>query len=190
MKKVWIVVGVLAVVLIVCVISAISVRNGLIAQDEAVNENWSQIETQLQRRADLIPNLVATVKGYAQHEENIFTEVADARSRLLGAVGAQAKAEASAGLNSALGRLLAVAERYPELKANTNFIRLQDELAGTENRIAVARTRFNQAVRSYNAAIRQFPGSLFAGGLGLEKREYFEAPEGRAAVEKAPEVKF
>ena len=106
MKKAWIVVGILAVVLMICVISAISVRNGLIAQDEAVSENWSQIETQLQRRADLIPNLVATVKGYAQHEEKIFTEVADARSRLLGAVGAQAKAEASAGLNSALGRLL------------------------------------------------------------------------------------
>lgn len=190
MKSVWIAVGAVAVVLVVCLFAGISVRNGLIAGEESVRESWSQIETQLQRRADLIPNLVSTVKGYAQHEEEIFAEVASARSRLLGASGPQAKAGASAELNSALGRLLAIAERYPELKANTNFARLQDELAGTENRIAVARTRFNKAVRKYNASIRQFPGSLFAGGLGLETREYFEAPQGRESVEKVPEVRF
>jgi len=190
MKKMWIAIVVVIALIVIGLLAAISIRNGLISRDEAVNENWSQIETQLQRRADLIPNLVSTVKGYAKHEEKIFTEVASARSRLLSASGPEAKAEASAGLNSALGRLLAIAERYPDLKANTNFARLQDELAGTENRIAVARTRYNKVVRGYNASIRQFPGSLFAGGLGLEKREYFEAPQGRAAVEKVPEVKF
>ncbi len=190
MKKFWIALAVIAAVVVVGFLAAVSVRNGLIARDETVNENWSQIETQLQRRGDLIPNLVATVRGYAGHEEKIFTEVAAARSRLLTAGSPQQKAEAAAGLNGALGRLLAISERYPNLKADQNFIRLQDELAGTENRIAVARTRYNTAVRGYNAAIRQFPGSLFAGSLGLEKREYFEAPQGRAAVEKVPEVKF
>lgn len=190
MKKFWIIVVVIAVVIVLGLLASISVRNSLIARDEAVNENWSQIETQLQRRGDLIPNLVATVRGYAGHEEKIFTEVAEARSRLLAAGSPQEKAEAAVGLNGVLGRLLAISEQYPNLKADQNFIRLQDELAGTENRISVARTRYNTAVRNYNAAIRQFPGALFAGSLGLDKREYFEAPQGRAAVEKAPEVKF
>lgn len=190
MKHFWIFAGIIAVIIIGALWFSVSVRNGLIAKDEAVNANWSQIETQLQRRADLIPNLVSTVKGYAAHEEKIFTEVANARARLLGAGGAQAKAEASDALSGALGRLMAIAESYPELKADANFVRLQDELAGTENRIAVARTRFNDAVRSYNAAIRQFPGSLFAGGMDLTMREYFESPEGRATVEKTPEVQF
>lgn len=168
----------------------VSVKNGLVAADEEVNDQWSQIDTQLQRRADLIPNLVATVKGYAAHEEKIFTGIADARSRLLAAKGPQEKAEAAAAVTSSLGRLLAIAENYPELRANANFIRLQDELAGTENRIAVARGRYNQTVKVFNSKIRQFPGSFFAPGMGLKKREYFEPPAGRAAVEKAPEVKF
>lgn len=190
MKKVWLFVIIIAVIIVAVLWFTVSVRNSLIAMDESVNANWSQIETQLQRRADLIPNLVSAVKGYAAHEEKIFTEVADARARLMGADGAQAKAEASDALSGALGRLMAIAESYPELKADANFVRLQDELAGTENRIAVARTRFNDAVRSYNAAIRQFPGSLFAGGMDLTMREYFESPEGRATVEKTPEVQF
>ncbi len=190
MKNVWITLGIIAGLVIIGAIFVVSVQNGLIVKEENVNENWSQIETQLQRRADLIPNLVSTVKGYAAHESGIFTEIAESRSKLLTASGPAEKAEASAGLNSTLGRLLAIAERYPDLKANTNFIRLQDELAGTENRIAVARTRYNGTVKEFNAAIRKFPGSLFAGGMGLEKKEYFEAPSGRAAVEKVPEVKF
>ena len=144
----------------------------------------------MQRRVDLIPNLVSTVKGYAAHEEKIFTGIADARSRLLAAKGPEAKAAASAEVTGALGRLLAVAENYPALRANENFIRLQDELAGTENRIAVARGRYNKSVKAFNSRIRQFPGSLFAPGMGMEKREYFEPPAGRAAVEKAPEVTF
>ncbi len=190
MKAVWITLGILAAIVVITVVAAISIRNGLIGRDETVKEQWGQIATQLQRRADLIPNLVSTVKGYAKHEEKIFTEVASARSKLLAAGGPEGKAEASAQLNGALGRLLAIAENYPQLKASENFIRLQDELAGTENRIAVARTRYNKAVRDFNAAIRQFPGSLFAPGLELKRAEFFEPPAGRAAVEKVPQVQF
>lgn len=169
--------------------AAIGVRNGLITKDEAVKEQWSQVDTQLVRRADLIPNLVNTVKGYAAHESEIFTSVAEARSALIGASGPAAKAEAAGAMNSALGRLLAISERYPDLKADRSFVRLQDELAGTENRIAVARGRYNTTVREYNASIRRFPGSLFAPGLGLERAEYFEVPEGRQVADP-PEVQF
>ena len=190
MKKAYAPLIGLGVVVLLVIMWTISVKNGLIALDESVNDQWSQIDTQLQRRADLIPNLVATVKGYAAHEEKIFTGIADARSRLLAAKGPQEKAEAAAAVTSSLGRLLAIAENYPELRANANFIRHQDELAGTENRIAVARGRYNQTVKVFNSRIRQFPGSFFAPGMGLKKREYFEPPAGRAAVEKAPEVKF
>lgn len=166
-----------------------SVCNGLIDKDETVKEQWSQIDTQLQRRADLIPNLVNTVKGYAAHEKEIFTAVAEARSKLLAARGPAQKSAANTMLSGALGRLLAIGERYPDLKANVTFTRLQDELAGTENRIAVARTRYNNAVKQYNSAIRRFPGRLFAPKLGLEKAEYFEADE-RASKAAPPEVKF
>jgi LemA protein len=184
--------GILAVVVGLLLLggcAAISVRNGLITKDETVKEQWSQIDNQLLRRADLIPNLVNTVKGYASHEKEIFTAVADARSALIGAKGPAAKAEAAGAMSSALGRLLAISERYPDLKANQSFIRLQDELAGTENRIGVARGRYNAAVKDFNASIRRFPGSLFAPGLGLELAEYFEVPEGRD-VSAPPEVKF
>jgi len=190
MKTALWIVGAVVAVIVIGIIFVISTKNGLIRQDEAVNENWAQIDTQLQRRADLIPNLVNTVKGYTAHEKEVLTAIADARSRLLAAKGPESKAEASAQMTSALGRLLAIAEKYPDLKANTTFQRLMDELAGTENRIAVARTRYNDAVKSYNQAIRQFPGSLFAPGMGLEKREYFNPPAGHSAVEKVPEVKF
>jgi len=190
MKSLLITLGVIVAVILIAVFTVISIRNGLIGRDESVKAAWSQIDAQLQRRADLIPNLVSTVKGYAAHEDKIFTEVAQARSRLLAAQGPAAKAEAGAQVESALGRLLAIAENYPNLKANENFIRLQDELAGTENRIAVARTRYNDTARSFNAAIRQFPGSMFAPGLGLAPAEYFQPPEGSAAVQKPPVVKF
>jgi len=167
----------------------IIVKNGLIEKDESVSEAWSQIDTQLQRRADLIPNLVSTVKGYAAHEKDIFKAVADARAKLMAANSPSMKAAASGLLNGALGRLLAVAENYPQLKADTNFARLQDELAGTENRIAVARTRYNQSVKLYNAAIRKFPGSIFADDLEMTKVEYYEPPAA-LKIDDAPKVEF
>jgi len=173
----------------VVLIGGCSVYNGLINKDERVKEGWSQIDAQLQRRADLVPNLVATVKGYAAHEEKIFTEVTEARSRLLAAQTPGAKAEADQALNSAIGRLLVTVENYPGLKADQTFIRLQDELAGTENRIAVARTRYNQAVTAFNTAIRAFPGNLFAGRLGLSRAEHYQAPDA-AAVQAPPKVQF
>lgn len=168
----------------------ISQRNGLIALNQNVNKVWSDVDTQLQRRMDLIPNLVSTVKGYAAHEDSVFNGIAEARSKLAGAATPAAKAEADAALTSSLGRLLAIAENYPELKANENFIRLQDELAGTENRIAVARKRYNEVVERFNTSILQFPGSLFAGSLGYTEREFFNPPEGHDAVVKAPKVEF
>ena len=187
MKALFITLGVVVAVVVITVIACIGIRNGLIDRDEKVREQWSQIETQLQRRADLIPNLVNTVKGYAKHEEKIFTEVADARSRLLSAQGPAAKAEAGAQLNSVLGRLLAVAENYPQLKASDNFVRLQDELAGTENRIATARTDYNNAVREYNQKTRTFPNVIVASLFGFEQAEYFEAGDG---ADQVPEVNF
>lgn len=190
MKALLITFGIFVTVILIAVFASISIRNGLIDRDESVKAAWSQIDTQLQRRTDLIPNLVNTVKGYAAHEDKIFSEVSEARSRLLAAQGPAAKAEAGAKMESALGRLLAIAENYPNLKANENFIRLQDELAGTENRIAVARTRYNDTARGFNAGIRKFPGSLFAPGLGLAPAEYFQPPEGTASVQKPPAVKF
>ena len=148
--------------------------------DEQSSAAKSDIEVQLQRRADLIPNLVSTVKGYAQHEEAIFTAVADARSRLLAAKGAgdpEAMANANAQMTGALGRLLAISENYPQLKADANFRQLQDELTGTENRIAVARTDYNDAVRQYNTYIRQFPTALTAKITGAKQRKYFEVTD-------------
>lgn len=189
-NNIFIALAVIFVLFILIVLGVISYRNGLLRKDEFVNEQWSQIETQLQRRVDLIPNLVNTVKGYAAHEKEVFSEVSQARSKLLAASGPAGKAAAEGEITSALGRLLAISENYPQLKADSTFIRLQDELAGTENRIGVARGRYNQAVKDYNTAIRVFPGSFFANGLGLEARQYFEAPAGRAAVEQVPTVEF
>ncbi len=189
-KGAWIAIAVVIGVVVIGFGVVIGVRNGLIERDELVKSSWSQIDTQLQRRLDLIPNLVSTVKGYAAHEEKIFIEVADARSRLIGASGPAEKAAAGAALENVVGRLLAISESYPALKANENFIRLQDELAGTENRISVARVRYNDSVRDYNAAIRKFPGSLFASGMELKQAQYFEPPEGAASVVKPPVVEF
>ena len=190
MKQFMMMVGVLVIVAVLGGCWYIGQRNSLIAFDEEVNKSWSDIDTQLQRRNDLIPNLVSTVKGYAAHEDNVYTGIADARSKLAGATSIKDKAEADAALTAGLGRLLAIAESYPELKANENFIRLQDELAGTENRIAVARKRYNDSVKIYNMRIRQFPGSFFAGDLGLSARDYFEPPQGHDAVVNAPKVEF
>jgi LemA protein len=161
--------------------------NRLVESSESVDSAWSQVENVLQRRADLIPNLVETVKGYAAHEREIFTEVANARSRLLAARGPEQAEAAEAQMTSALGRLLAIAERYPDLKANQTFLRLQDELAGTENRIAVERRRYNEVVRTHNARVRRFPTRIVASLTGFEAREYFEAEAGAREV---PRVDF
>jgi LemA protein len=161
--------------------------NSLVSMDESVKAAWAQVENQLQRRYDLIPNYVETVKGYAAHEKELFVQVTEARSRVAGAKSIPAKIEANNSLAGALSRLLVVVERYPELKANANFIRLQDELAGTENRIAVERRRYNETVKAYNIRIRRFPTNLFAGMFGFEKAAFFEVPKER---QEAPKVKF
>src|SRR5437867_9845357 len=179
--------GVLLLVLIVCAMFLTGLFNRLVAQEQAVEGEWAQVQNVLQRRADLIPNLVETVKGYATHEKEVFETVAEARSRLAGATTPAEAAAANAGLTSALGRLLAIAENYPNLKANENFIRLQDELAGTENRIAVERMRYNDAVRLFNTAIKRFPANLVAGFFRFGEREYFEAEKD---AQQVPKVKF
>jgi len=170
--------------------SLVGTYNSLQVMDESVTSSWSQVENQLQRRNDLIPNLVNTVKGYASHEKEIFTGIAESRSRLAGAVkngniGDINKANAE--FSGALSRLLAIAENYPNLKANQNFIALQDELSGTENRIAVSRKDYNESVKILNAKIRTFPTVIIANMSGIKAREYFEVEE---SAKKAPDVKF
>ncbi len=161
--------------------------NQFVTLDEAVKSSWAQVENQLQRRYDLIPNLVETVKGYAKQEKDVLVEVTNARARVGGATTVPDKITANNELSGALSRLLVVVEQYPELKSNQNFLRLQDELAGTENRIAVERRRYNEAVQAYNVAIRSFPANLLAGMYGFAKAAFFEAP---AAAKAAPQVKF
>jgi len=187
MKKGTIILIIIIAVLAVVILPAVSSYNRLVALSEDVETALSQIDNQLQRRNDLIPNLVNTVKGYAAHEEEIFTRIADARSRLIGAGSLEEKAEASEELSGALSRLLAIAENYPELKANENFRQLADELAGTENRIATARRDYNNAARVYNTTIRRFPTVIIANIFGFERYEYFEADE---SARQAPEVNF
>ncbi|MFZ0451979.1 MAG: LemA family protein [Desulfatiglandaceae bacterium] len=187
LKTVLIVVGILFLIILIPFLYLKGTYNGLVQMDEGVKAAWAQVENQLQRRYDLIPNYVETVKGYAQHEKDVFIKVTEARSRVAGAGKIGDKIQANNQLSSALGRLLVVVERYPELKANTNFIRLQDELAGTENRIAVERRRYNEAVRAYNVKIRSFPTNLIAGMFGFEKATFFEVPKER---QEAPKVKF
>jgi len=175
------------VIIVVLALPIFSSYNGLISSDEAVNSAWSQVENQLQRRMDLIPNLVNTVKGYAAHEEKIFTEVTRARESLIGAGSLTEKAQADQELTGALSRLLAIAENYPELKADANFRQLSDELAGTENRIAVSRMDYNNVVQAYNTKIRRFPASVIAGMFNFGQRDYFKAAEG---AKEAPKVDF
>ncbi|MDE3137350.1 MAG: LemA family protein [Acidobacteriota bacterium] len=188
MKKstIWLVA--LGAVVVIAIGMYVSMRNTMVQKNEAVKENWSEVDVQLQRRADLIPNLVATVKGYAQHEETVFDNVAKAREALLNAHTPSDRIAANGQLDGALGRLLAIVENYPQLKANENFLSLQDELAGTENRIAVARRRYNLALRDYNAYIGLFPNNVVAGWSGFQRNNaYFEAsPESQ----KAPQVNF
>ncbi|MHC0552182.1 LemA family protein [Salinicoccus sp. CNSTN-B1] len=161
--------------------------NQFVNLEEEVNQQKSQIETQLQRRGDLIPNLVSTVQGYASHEEEIFTDIADARSKLSGSENVEEMAEANNDMTSALSRLLAISENYPDLKADSQFTGLRDELAGAENRIAVARKDYNEAVQEYNKNTRTFPGNMVAGILGFNEKPYFEAEESSKEV---PEIEF
>ena len=187
------VVSIIAAVALV-VVWAIGVYNGLVSKDEAVQTAWSQVENNYQRRADLIPNLVATVKGYAQHEQQTLEGVMEARGRAMGLSGGNLSEEsvsaygkAQGEVSSALNRLLMVVEKYPDLKANENFLDLQAQLEGTENRIAEARRAFNEVSKEYNKAVRQFPSSVIAGMFGFEKKGYFEAEESAKA---APKVEF
>jgi LemA protein len=175
------------VILIIIVLSIKGTYNSMVRMDEGVKAAWAQVENQLQRRYDLIPNYVETVKGYAKHEKDVFLRVTEARSKVGGATNIRDKIGANNELSSALSRLLVVVERYPDLKANQNFIRLQDELAGTENRIAVERRRYNEAVRAYNVKIRSFPTNILAGMFGFTKAEFFKAPE---EAKEAPKVEF
>jgi LemA protein len=163
-------------------------KNQMVTKNETIKSTWAEVDVVLQRRADLIPNLVATVQGYAAQEQTVFHDIAAARSALIGAGSPQAKIAANGQLDSALSRLLVVVENYPVLKSNENFLRLQDELAGTENRIAVERKRYNDAIQDYNTYIGQFPNSIFAGWAGFKRNDaYFNAPE---ASRVAPKVQF
>lgn len=166
----------------------VSARNQMVALNETMKSNWAQVDVVLQRRADLIPNLVATVQGFAAHETSVFADIAKARSTLLSAQTPQEKIAANGQLDGAIGRLLAIVENYPQLKSNENFLRLQDELAGTENRIAVERKRYNDSLRAYNTFIGMFPNNVFARWAGFKRNDaYFEASEGSRAV---PKVQF
>ncbi len=190
-RGLWIGIGVVVVIFLVILMifgSYVSAKNQMVAKQEAIKGQWSQVDVVLQRRADLIPNLVATVKGYATHEETVFADIANARAGLLNAHEPADKIKANGQLDSALGRLLALSESYPDLKANQNFLQLQDQLEGTENRIAVERRRYNETVRDYNTYIRQFPNSIWAGIAGFKvDNDYFEAS---ASSRQAPTVKF
>lgn len=187
MKKSTIVWIVVIVVLVILGGSLIGSYNGLVGSRENVDKQKANIQTVLQRRIDLIPNLVETVKGYAAHETEIFTALADARAKLAGGGDMAQLGEANAEMTGALNRLLAIAENYPDLKANTQYTALMDELAGTENRISVARQDYNGAVQSYNRSIRTFPSVILANMFGFESAPYFEAVEG---AETVPTVNF
>jgi LemA protein len=186
-KKLIIIAAIVVLVILIPYSYLKGTYNSLVTLDEGVKAAWAQVENQLQRRYDLIPNLVETVKGYAAHEKEVFLKVTEARAKVGGAGTISDKIAANNGLSAALSRLLLVVERYPDLKANTNFIRLQDELAGTENRIAVERRRYNETVKVYNIKIRRFPTNLLAGMFGFEKAAFFEVPKER---QEAPKVKF
>ena len=187
MKKFLIVIGVIVLIILIFLFSVWGTYNRLVALDEGVKTAWSQVENQLQRRLDLIPNYVETVKGYAKQEREVLIEVTKARAKVAGAGSIGGKIAANNELSSALARLLVVVERYPDLKANQNFIRLQDELAGTVNRIAVERRRYNESVRMYNTKIRSFPTNIMAGMFGFGRADLFQAPE---AAKAPPKVKF
>jgi LemA protein len=182
------IVGVIILALLMVGGSYVSARNQMVAKDQAVKAAWSEVDVQLQRRADLIPNLVETVKGFTKEESTVFGDIANARAGLLNAQGPEAKIAANGRLDSAFGRLLALTENYPQLRSSDQFMRLQDELAGTENRISVARRRYNQSIQDYNTFIGQFPNSIWAGMSGFHTNNaYFNASP---AAQQVPNVKF
>ncbi|HVA95400.1 MAG TPA: LemA family protein [Candidatus Dormibacteraeota bacterium] len=188
MKKVLVVVA--AVALIALMIGGMYVgrRNEMVRKNETVKSAWAQVDVVLQRRADLIPNLVETVKGFAAQEQTVFHDIASARAALLGAQTPKDKIAANGQLDGALGRLLLIVENYPQLRSNENFLRLQDELAGTENRIAVERKRYNDAIQDYNTYIGLFPNDIFAGWAGFQRNNaYFAASQ---SSREAPKVQF
>jgi LemA protein len=187
MKRTMIIWIVLGAVLLIIIFSAVGSYNGLVTSETNVENKFSQIDVNLQRRADLIPNLVSTVKGYAAHEKEVLDNIAKARASLVGAQTPEEKAQADTQLNGALSRLLVIVENYPNLKADAQFTRLMDDLAGTENRIAVARKDYNDAVSPYNVKIRSFPAAIFASMFGFEKKAFFNNAPG---TDQAPEVNF
>lgn len=182
------IIGIVIVVILLSIFLSIKgTYNSLVRLDEGIKGAWAQVENQLQRRYDLIPNYVETVKGYARHEKEVFLRVTEARAKVGGATSVKEKIGANNQLSSALSRLLFVVERYPDLKANQNFIRLQDELAGTENRISVERRRYNEAVKTYNVKIRSFPTNILAGMFDFTMAEFFKVAE---IAKEVPKVKF
>jgi len=187
----WIGLGVVGVFILALVMgfgSYVSARNEMVVRDQSVKSKWSEVDVQLERRADLIPNLVETVKGFTKEESTVFGDIANARAGMLNAQGPQAKIAANGQLDSAIGRLLLLTENYPQLRSSDQFMRLQDELAGTENRIGVARKRYNDAIQDYNTFILQFPNNIWAGMAGFHENDaYFKASE---AARTVPGVKF
>jgi LemA protein len=192
LKITLVVVGVLFLLVILVASAALSSfiasRNQMVAKDQAVKSKWSEVDVQLERRADLIPNLVETVKGFTKEESKVYDDIANARAGMLSAHGPADKIAANGKLDSAIGRLLLLTENYPQLRSSDQFMRLQDELSGTENRISVARKRYNDAIQDYNTFILQFPNNIWAGIAGFhENTAYFAAPE---SAKTAPSVKF
>lgn len=186
-NSLFIVIGVIVLVILLIVGSAVGKYNSIVSSEEKVTASLSDIDTQLQRRADLIPNLVNTVKGYMKHEEKVIESVTDAREKLNSASSLEDKEKANKELSNAINQLYVIVENYPDLKANTNFIALQDEIAGSENRVAVARKNYNDAVNTYNSMIKRFPDNIIASMFGFEKKEYYEADEESKDV---PNVSF
>ena len=181
--------GLLGVIVVVGLI-LIGIYNRLVALRQTTNQAWSDIEVQLKQRQDLVPQLVNTVKGYAKHEKETLNEVIQARNAAVSANNVQGQAQAEGMLSAALGKLFALSEAYPDLKANENFLQLQDELSDVENKIAASRRFYNNAVQEYNTGREQFPAVLIAGPFGFQERDFFEAPEGREALQIAPNVEF
>jgi LemA protein len=191
MKGLWIFLGVVGVLILGAFMvfgSFVSAKNQMVAKDQVVKTAWSDVDVQLQRRVDLIPNLVETVKGFTKEESTVFGDIANARAGMLNAQGPAAKIQANGQLDGAIGRLLLLTENYPQLRSSDQFMRLQDELAGTENRIGVARKNYNDALQDYNTFILQFPNSIWAGMAGYKENDaYFKAS---AAAQTVPSVKF
>src|ERR1017187_10091529 len=191
MKALWVVLGIVGVLVLAALMvfgSYVSAKNQMVAKDQNVKSMWSEVDVQMERRADLIPNLVETVKGFTKEESTVFGDIANARAGMLNAQGPAAKIAANGQLDGAIGRLLLLTENYPQLRSSEQFMRLQDELSGTENRIGVARKRYNDAIQNYNTFILQFPNNIWAGMAGYKQNDaYFKASPAAQAV---PNVKF